>query len=275
MTSTLEITSQQVDVGDTTLHVSISGQGFPLVWLHGSGPGASGLSNFQANLEAFPDFRNLVIDHPRFGASGRPHIEGALIPYSGERILKALDALGVQEFSLIGNSYGGGVAAWIAATAPDRVTSLILMAPGGLTPKHVTKSEDLPYGIQLIVKAMTQGVDRELLREFTGAMVYDPALVTDELVEQRYHAAAKNNPEIEGVPHMGDLTELLGNITARTLIIWGREDRFLLPGWAILWLEAISNSELHVFPRCGHWAQYEQLNSFNRLTGEFLRSEIS
>lgn len=270
MTTTLDLSSRHIEAGDTTLHVSESGQGFPLVWLHGSGPGASGLSNFRGNLPAFSDYRNLVFDHPRFGESSRPAVTGPLIPHSGERILQALDALGIKSFSLVGNSYGGGVAAWIAATAPERVRELILMAPGGLTPKEVRKSEDMPYGIQLIVKAMVEGVDRELMREFVSTMVYDQANVTDELVEERLTAALKNNPEIVGVPVMGDLTDLLPEITARTLIIWGREDRFLLPGWAVLWLEAIKDSELHIFPRCGHWAQYEQLDAFNKLTREFL-----
>lgn len=271
MTSLIDIITEDVQVQDTTLHLSRSGKGFPLVWLHGSGPGASGMSNFRGNLAAFQDFENLVFDHPRFGDSGRPHIEGPLIAYSGARILQALDVLGLDRVDLVGNSYGGGVAAWIAATAPDRVRNLVLMAPGGLTPKTVTGHQDMPYGIQLIGKAMTEGVDRPLMQEFATAMVYDPALVTEELVEERYAAAVKNNPEIEGIPVMGDLTDLLGDITARTLLVWGRDDRFLPPAWSVLWLEAIQDSELHVYPHCGHWAQYEQLAAFNTLTGNFLR----
>ena len=110
------------------------GDGHALVWLHGSGPGASGLANFQGNLGGFRDFRNLVFDHPRYGASDRPTIDGALIPYSGAHVLAALDGLGVADFSVVGNSFGGGVAAWLAATAPDRVRAVVLMAPAGLQP---------------------------------------------------------------------------------------------------------------------------------------------
>lgn len=270
MAATLEITSRMVEAGDTVLHVSESGDGFPLVWLHGSGPGASGLSNFRGNLPAFQHHRNLVFDHPRFGDSSRPTVDGPLIQHSGTRVLAALDALGIDEFSLVGNSYGGGVAAWIAATASDRVRELVLMAPGGLTPKTVQGHQDMPYGIQLIGKAMTEGVDRDLMREFVSVMVHDQSNVTDRLVEERLAAALKNNPEIEGIPVMGDLTDLLPDITAKTLIIWGREDKFLLPSWSVLWLEAIQDAELHVFPRCGHWAQYERLEEFNTLTRDFL-----
>ena len=84
--------------------------------------------------------------------------------------------------------------------------------------------------------------------------------------------AKRNNPEIEGVPNMGTLDDLLPAITAKTLIVWGRDDRFLLPAWSHLWLEAIEGSEVHIFARCGHWAQYERLESFNELVGNFLRS---
>lgn len=257
-----------VAAGDTRLHLTRTGDGEPVVWLHGSGPGASGVSNFRANLPAFADYDNLVFDHPRFGDSDRPHIEGPLIPYSGARVLAALDALGIDRFRVVGNSYGGGVAAWIAATAGERVTHAVLMAPGGLLPAGLVQ-RDLPYGLQLIARAMTEGVTEALTREFITAMVHDPDLVTDELVAERYEAGARNNPEIEGVPVMGDLSGILGGITAKTLLIWGRDDRFVLRDWAKLWLDAIEGSELHVFARCGHWAQLERRDDFNRLTRDF------
>ncbi|MGD9530686.1 MAG: alpha/beta fold hydrolase [Pseudonocardia sp.] len=271
-TTTPTLTSETVDVGDTTLHVSRSGTGAPLVWLHGSGPGASGLSNFRGNLAAFDDFANLVFDFPRFGRSGRPHIEEPLIPYSGTRILRALDAVGVERFSVVGNSYGGGVASWIAGTAPDRVDSMVLMAPAGMYPPAVTGNDDLPYGIQLIYKAMREGITRELMREFVSTMVFDQSLVTDELIDQRYEVAVRSNPEMEGVVDLGRVDALLPAITARSLVTWGADDRFLLPEWSLTWHRAIAGSEVHVFARCGHWAQHERRDAFNQLVGNFLRS---
>lgn len=269
-TTSHAVQSRMVAAGDIELHLSESGVGEVLVWLHGSGPGATAMSNFASNLSDFTDYRNLLFDHPRFGKSDRPSIAEPLIPHSGQRVLSALDEMGINEFSLVGNSFGGGVAAWIAATVPERVKHLILMAPGGLTPKDVGGHDDMPYGIQLIGKAMTQGVDRELMEEFIRAMVHDPALVTDALVEQRLSAALENNPEIDGIPQMGDLSPLLEAITAKTLVIWGRDDRFLLPQWALLWMEAISEAEVHIFANCGHWAQFEQQERFNQLVRQFL-----
>jgi pimeloyl-ACP methyl ester carboxylesterase len=259
-----------VRAGDISLAVTDAGEGFPLVWLHGSGPGASGISNFAKNLPAFADFRNLVFDHPRYGSSDRPHIEGPLIHHSGAHILEALDAMGVEKFAIVGNSFGGGVAAWIAATVSQRVQAVVLMAPGGMQPAGLALG-DLPRGLQLIFKAMREGVDRELMAEFVDTMCVNKSLVTDELIDQRLEAAVRNNPEWEGPPNIGDLTDLVPGITAPTQLLWGKQDQFVPTAWALNWLEKIAQSELHILPDCGHWLQYERQAQFNELAGEFLR----
>jgi 4,5:9,10-diseco-3-hydroxy-5,9,17-trioxoandrosta-1(10),2-diene-4-oate hydrolase len=261
---------RKVSAGDIHLSVTEVGTGHPLVWLHGSGPGASGLSNFRLNLPEFSDFRNLVFDHPRYGDSDRPHIEGPLIPHSGSRILAALDTLGVDRFALVGNSFGGGTAAWLAATAPERVTAAVLMAPGGLQPPGMTRGE-LPEGLQLIFKAMRDGVDRDLMAKFVDTMLVDKTLASPALIDMRLEAAVRNNPEWEGIPDIGDLTGLVSNIACPTQLLWGKEDRFVPAAWSIYWLDMIADAELHVLPRCGHWLQYELRTQFNELAGEFLR----
>ena len=261
----------KVAAGDIELSVTDDGTGYPLVWLHGSGPGASGMSNFRQNLPAFSDFRNLVFDHPRYGLSDRPHIEGPLIPHSGERILEALNSLGVEEFALVGNSFGGGVAAWIAANAPNRVSAVVLMAPGGIQPP-MPEGAELPYGLQLIFKAMSEGVDRPLMEEFVHTMLINQSMATDELIDMRLEAAIRNNPEWEGKPNIGDVSQEATKIKAPVQLLWGREDKFVPPAWAPLWMERIENAELHILPRCGHWLQYERRDDFNALAGNFLRN---
>src|ERR1700754_4864565 len=47
-----------VDVGDAELACTEFGAGSPVLWLHGSGPGAAGMSNFGASLSTFGDYRN-------------------------------------------------------------------------------------------------------------------------------------------------------------------------------------------------------------------------
>jgi 4,5:9,10-diseco-3-hydroxy-5,9,17-trioxoandrosta-1(10),2-diene-4-oate hydrolase len=130
---------------------------------------------------------------------------------------------------------------------------------------------DLPRGLQLIFKAMREGVDRELMAEFVDTMCVNKSLVTDELIDQRLEAAVRNNPEWEGPPNIGDLTDLVPSITAPTQLLWGKQDQFVPTAWALNWLEKIPQSELHILPDCGHWLQYERQAQFNELAGEFLR----
>jgi pimeloyl-ACP methyl ester carboxylesterase len=232
------------------------------------------MSNFQANLDAFGDFTNIIIDHPRYGRSSREPVEGQLIAHSGERVLRALDALGHDRASLIGNSLGGGVATWLAAEHPDRVDRLVLMAPAGGAPDDLT-ADTLPVGLKALFGYFAQGPDPERMREFCRLMVCDQTLVTDELVQARY-AASDREPEMDvssGPPALGDMKPRLGRITATTLCIWGREDNFLPVAWALAFLQGIDDCRLIVEPHCGHWVQYERREAFNRFVGDFLRGE--
>lgn len=73
--------------------------------------------------------------------------------------------------------------------------------------------------------------------------------------------------------HSPSLTEYghrLNEIQSPTLVIWGRDDRFvpLDVGLRVIW--GISNAEMHIFNQCGHWAQWEHASRFNSLVWEFL-----
>jgi pimeloyl-ACP methyl ester carboxylesterase len=101
-------------------------------------------------------------------------------------------------------------------------------------------------------------------------MVFDPALATPELIDDRFAASRAAHPEIREVPpNQGNLKPDLGRVQAPTLLLWGREDRFIPLEWALTTLREIENAELRVIPHCGHWVQYEQREYFNRAVREF------
>jgi len=68
------------------------------------------MSNFGANLSAFGDYRNVVVDLPGWGRSPRPATDEPLLFHAAERVCRAMTALGIERAHLVGNSYGGGVA---------------------------------------------------------------------------------------------------------------------------------------------------------------------
>ncbi|WP_069861527.1 alpha/beta fold hydrolase [Streptomyces malaysiensis] len=262
MTSTL-------DVGDTGLAYTEFGAGSPVVWLHGSGPGATGMSNFGANLAAFEDYRNIVVDLPGWGGSPRPAMDEPLIFHAAERVCRALTALGIDRAHLVGNSYGGGVAMRIAMRHPDRVDRLVLMAPGGVLPQDAAP---WPVGLEHLFAYMAaENPSREAMARFVRLMVYDETLATEALIDERYESSLKAHPELPIPPNFGDLTPDLALIDAPTLLVWGREDQTVPLSWAPTILQGIPNAELRVLPRCRHWVQYERAPEFNHIVREFLQ----
>ena len=251
-----------------TLHVAEFGEGHPVVWLHGSGPGATGMGNFGPNLPEFAGYRNLVFDLPRYGRSDAPTIEEPLIGYAARQVAAALDRLGVERTHLIGNSFGGSTAIRIAAERPDLVGRLVSMG-GSARPDG---SFPWPEGLQILFDYMRRPEpSRELLERFVRAMVVDETLVTDELIDSRLEASRRMHPEIGVVPpNQGDLKPFIGKVRAPTLLLWGREDRFIPLEWALITLRGIEQASLHVIPHCGHWVQVEARESFGRFVLDFL-----
>lgn len=261
MTSTL-------DVGDLELAYTESGTGTPVVWLHGSGPGATGMSNFGANLPAFEDFRNIVVDLPGWGRSPRPAMDEPLIFHAADRVVRAMTALGIDRAHLVGNSYGGAVAMRIAISHPDLVDRLVLMAPGGVLP---TDAPPWPVGLEHLFGYMAaEKPSREAMSRFVHLMVYDETLATDALVDERYESSLRAHPELPVPPNFGDLTPDLALISAPTLLLWGREDQTVPLSWAPKILNGIPDAELRVLPHCRHWVQYERAPEFNHIVREFL-----
>jgi len=109
--------------------------------------------------------------------------------------------------------------------------------------------------------------------------VYDPSALTDELIQLRYDAMMENSHHLDNFLqsvaqsqfNMGDYTDDLPNIPNKTLIVWGRDDRFVPIDWSLKLLNMIPNSTLHVFSQCGHWAQWEHADDFNRLVLDFIK----
>ncbi|ALG12692.1 4,5:9,10-diseco-3-hydroxy-5,9,17-trioxoandrosta-1(10),2-diene-4-oate hydrolase [Kibdelosporangium phytohabitans] len=284
MALTFESTSRTAQAGpDLKLHYHEAGTGEPVVMLHGGGPGARAWSNFGRNLEVFAErHRTLLVDQPGFGDSDKPEITGQFFTYSADALLGVLDTLGIERVHLVGNSLGGGTAVRFALRHPDRAGRLVLMAPGGLGLNVF--APDPTEGIKrLYAFAAPPGPSKEKLADFLRTLVFDQSLVTDELIEERYRVAA--DPEsLRAMASMGKsftspetfeegmLWREAYKLRQRVLLVWGREDRVNPIDGALLALKLIPRAQLHVFGRCGHWAQLEKFAEFNRLSLDFIGS---
>jgi 4,5:9,10-diseco-3-hydroxy-5,9,17-trioxoandrosta-1(10),2-diene-4-oate hydrolase len=259
--------------------------GPPVVMLHGGGPGASGASNFGANLPVFAErFRTLVVDQPGFGKSDKPPVTGNYFTFAADALAGLLNELGIDRVHLVGNSLGGGTAVRFAINYPERAGRLVLMGPGGLSLNVF--SADPTEGIKRLTEfTAPPGPSREKMAAFLRTLVFDQALVTDDLIDERY-AAACDPQALAAMASLGAsffdpscfedgmLWREAYRLRHRVLLIWGREDRVNPIDGALVGLKLIRRAQLHVFAGCGHWVQLEKFDEFNRLAIGFLEGDV-
>ncbi|MFD9958919.1 4,5:9,10-diseco-3-hydroxy-5,9,17-trioxoandrosta-1(10),2-diene-4-oate hydrolase [Amycolatopsis sp. NPDC058986] len=269
--------------GGLKLHYHEAGAEHPetVIFLHGGGPGASAWSNFGRNLPVFAkSYRVLAVDQPGFGRSDKPTEHPQYFRHSADAVTGLMDALGIERAHFVGNSLGGGAAVRLALSHPKRAGRLVLMGPGGLSVNVF--APDPTEGVKNLSR-FGGAPTRENLEAFLRIMVHDQALITDELVDERL-AAASTPESLAAMRAMGKSFMLPDSyeegmlwrdahrLRQRVLLIWGREDRVNPLDGALLALKTIPRAQLHVFGGCGHWAQLEKFDEFNRLALDFLGS---
>jgi 4,5:9,10-diseco-3-hydroxy-5,9,17-trioxoandrosta-1(10),2-diene-4-oate hydrolase len=272
-----DIASRFVEFDGLRIHYNEVGAGPALIFVHGGGPGASGLSNFSRNMEAFADrYRVIAIDLPCYGQSTKLRIREPLWGYYGKVLARFIETLGLGKAHLVGNSAGGAASLKCALDHPERVDRLVLMGPGGGYSLFEKQPSD---GIRALVTFyLPPGPSLARMREFVQYLVYDPSALTDDLLSARVERAA--DPETAEYmplrigPNMPPIEELwrerLDKLPHETLIVWGREDRVNPMDQGLILARQIPNARFLIFPKCGHWAQWEKAEEFNRSVGAFL-----
>lgn len=271
-------TGRFVDVDGIRTFYHEAGEGFPIVLIHGAGPGASGLSNWSRNIQVLArHFRVLTIDLPGFGQSDKLPIPDKFFEFYGLHVGKFLDALGIEKAHMVGNSLGGGTSMMLALRRPEKVGKMVLMGSGGGYPVTTIMPTT---GLKMLAGFyLPPGPSPERMTAFIREMIYDQTIDIEALVADRLKAATR--PEVvacppiavrNGRPPQPDEVwrERLDLLPHQTLIVWGRDDRVMPLDSAFILLKQIPEARLHVFPKCGHWAQWERADEFNALVTEFL-----
>jgi 2,6-dioxo-6-phenylhexa-3-enoate hydrolase len=263
---TEEATGRSVKVDGLEIRYHDAGSGAPLVLLHGGGPGDGGWASYGHNVPGLAQrFRVLLPDLPQFGRSTPAVIDEPRGVYYARIVRGFLDALGIDKAHVVGQSMGAGAALKLAIDHPDRLNRLVAIAP------HIgVPSTFMPMpseGIKRLNEVFANPTV-DTLREMMKVLVCDAAFATDAFLAERV-PVIRNETILEArrksFAGMYDLTPELGKIQARTLLVWGREDRFIPLDFALTLLARIPEAHLYVFPRCGHWVQYEAGAGFERL----------
>jgi len=282
-----ELIDRDIETSYGTIHLAEAGPANGaddapvLVMLHGGGPGASGVANYHQNLpELTKGFRVVLPDQPGFGGSYRPSQEEldakSITQIAADALIEAFDAAGITTFHLLGNSLGGAAAIALAQQHPDRVTRLVLMAPGGgwlpfgPTPTEGQKEMWRYYN--------GEGPTLKKMKSFIGVMTAEPKKWA-ATAEARYEASLDEshvafyhrlNDHFAKRRGMDPLWRDLHKVKAPTLLLWGRDDRTITLEGAQIMLKYIRDVQLHVFGSCGHWVQLERQAEFERLVTDHL-----
>ena len=265
---------QTITAAGIATNVHISGDGVPVLLLHGSGPGVTAWANWRLTIPPLAEhFTVIAPDIVGFGFTERPEGVTYDLDTWTEHALGVLDSLGIERAHVVGNSFGGSLALSLAIRNPERVDRLVLMGSVGV-PFEITPGLDAVWGYQPSVEAML-----DLLHLFA----YDASLTGTDLARLRYEASIRPGvqeafaamfpaPRQRALDAMTHDMDSIKAIHAPTLIVHGRDDRVIPVENSLALLHAIDNAQLHVFGRCGHWTQIEHADEFVALVIGFLHS---
>ena len=257
------------------MHYLDEGEGEVVVFLHGSGPGASGYSNFKGNYPALvaAGYRCIVPDLVGYGYSDKPDDVDHPLSFFVECVKQTLDVIGVSHCSIVGNSLGGAIALGLALEYPQLVSKLVLMAPGGLS--ELSEYRQMP-GMQKMFQVFGSGepVTREVMKElFATSLMHDPAHATEELVSERMQIMQIMNGHVMATMQIPVLTPRLAELECPVLGFWGLNEKMMPANGIEAMTKHIRHLRLVLVSECGHWVMVEHQGMFNRACIDFLHND--
>jgi 2-hydroxy-6-oxonona-2,4-dienedioate hydrolase len=244
-----------------------------LVFLHGTGGHAEAYSR---NLAAHaPHFNTYAIDLLGHGYTGKPDYDYEIARYI-DHLLGFINSVGIDKVSLSGESLGGWIAGAFAVAHPDRVHKLVLNTAGA--------EKVSPKALESLRQSTLDAVldpNWERVRSRLEWLMYDKSDVHDDLVASRQRIYRQKDMQ-EGIHHLLCLhtiearmqhavkQEEWAAITAPTLVLWTEHDPTSTVDVGEELAAAIPGSHFAVMTDCGHWPQFEDADTFNRIHLDFL-----
>jgi len=269
--------AQYRTVDGTRLRLIDSGNGTPVVFIHGFGASIYGW-RYQLPPTVTAGYRVVAFDNRGFGFSDKP-AHGYTNAAYAHLVVSLLDSLGIASAVLVGHSMGGAIAAEVALTYPDRVRGLVLIDAAGYGVRWpgVLKLARWPQVGAVVTRFRARWITGRILRSTFA----DPSKVTEAEVDQYY--APVPDPAY-GRALRGVLREFrfdslgggrLGGVLAPTLILWGDADRWIPLRDGTRFARELPRSEFVVVAHTGHDAADESPEQVNRQLLSFLKEGLS
>lgn len=269
-----------VDANGLGYHVIEMGEGRPVLFLHGGGPGCTAWTDFGPVAPLFArDRRCVFVDLLQYGKSEKCLITGPMWDFHARSIVDLLDALDIAQADFVCNSWGGTIALNLAAKYPERARSLVVT---GSMPVFRGPLAPLPEGGRRGRKARDRyfggdGPSWAKMRDLMADLEwYDADEIPDATVTMRYEqsidaeemalAASSDNPRGD----WQDLTAELGQIRCPVLFAWGMHDGFLTPDYPLMLANMIEHGQLYVIDKASHHLQEERPQHYYAIVSGFL-----
>ncbi|RUS43914.1 alpha/beta fold hydrolase [Cohnella sp. AR92] len=274
----LEFKLHYVNANGIRTRVLEAGTGDPLILLHGTG---GHIEAYARNIKGLSEhFRVICIDMVGHGYTDKPDRPYG-IDYYSDHLLGVIQALGLKQVFLSGESLGGWVAAWFGAYHPEYVKALVLNTPGNVNNKPEVMQRLKESTVKAVVEASYENVKTRL-----EWLMYDKSQVTEELIEARYNIYTQPSYR-NAVHHIVYLQDIearkqyswdpswCGRIGAPTLLAWTDHDPTSTVEEAQPIKDMIPGSELTVIQDAGHWPQWEKPEEFNEVMITFMKRHSS
>ncbi len=232
------------------------GQGEPLLLLHGL---FGALSNFADLIEHFRQTHKVIVPMlPLFELDIFHTSVGGL----EKHVHKFIETMGYNNIHLLGNSLGGHVGLVHVLKHPEKIKTLTLTGSSGLFENGMGDS-------------YPKRGDKDYIRKKTEVTFFDPAMATDELVNEVFEITNNRLKVIKIIALAksairNNLGEELNQIKQPTLLVWGNNDIITPPFVGEEFKKLIPNSELHFIDKCGHAPMMEVPHEFNVILQNFL-----
>lgn len=225
-----------------------SGQGTPLIHLHGAG----GMRLTPAHNLLARTHRVIVFEMPGFGRSPE-NTRTTTMEALAATMAEAVVNLGVEQFNLLGTSFGGKVALWLTSQQPDRVLGLVLKAPAAIRPAGTEPP---------------RGTAEEMARRlYAHPERLGPLQLPDPAIQAKTRALVTR---LRGPDRDADLEAKMRGLATPTLVLFGTLDHVIPPDMGRLYKEMMPNCHLVFVYDAGHAISTERPEAFAEVTGDFL-----
>ncbi len=225
-----------------------AGSGRPLVVFHGAG----GLRISRAHEILAERFRVVAFEAPGFGLSAE-NLRSASIQDLADSMAAAARALGIERFSLMGSSFGGKLALWLAVRHPDLVETLVLVAPAAILPEGRPRPAGPPEQVASLLYAHPER-QPALVPPAPGVIEKQEALL-------RRVATPNRDPALE---------EALPRLDVPVLVLFGTRDRVIPPEMGRDYRRRLPNCHLIYVYDAGHAIDADRPEAFASVVGDFL-----